>query len=295
MKLPPFAYEAPETLAEVLDLLAEWGDEAKVLAGGQSLIPLLAFRLARPGLLVDINRVRELESAEHASGRLVFGSLTRHRAVEQASPGRIPTAIREAVAQIGHPAIRNRGTVGGSLAHADPSSEWGATALVYDGIIPARSASGERRIPAEKFFVGFLASDLRPDEVITRLELRLPEQPTGSAFVEYARRHGDFALAGVAVVLALSAERAVGHVRVAVMGATSQPTRCHAAEGALLGREFGDVPVDDAAQALSDDLELTGTDSDDRRFGLQIARTLARRALRAAAGRAEREVDARAG
>src|SRR5689334_16644782 len=174
MKLPPFAYEAPETLAEVLDLLAEWGDEAKVLAGGQSLVPLLAFRLARPALLVDINRVRELESAEHTSGRLVFGSRSRHPAAEQASPETIPTAIREAVTQIGHVAIRNRGTVGGSLAHADPSSEWAATALVYDGIILARNASGERQIPAEKFFVGFLASDLRPDEVITRLELRLP-------------------------------------------------------------------------------------------------------------------------
>ena len=295
MKLPPFAYESPETLAEVLDLLAEWGDEAKVLAGGQSLIPLLAFRLARPGLLVDINRVRELESAEHTSGRLVFGSLTRHRAVEQASAGRIPTAIREAVTQIGHVAIRNRGTVGGSLAHADPSSEWGAAALVYDGMIQARSANGERQIPAEKFFVGFLASDLRPDEVITRLVLHLPEQPAGSAFVEYARRHGDFALGGVAVVLALSPERAIRHVRVAVMGAASRPTRCHAAEAALLGREFGDAPVDDATRVLADDLELTGTDSDDRRFRLQIARTLARRVLRAAAGRAEQEVGAHAG
>ena len=131
--------------------------------------------------------------------------------------------------------------------------------------------------------------------MITRLELRLPEQPAGSAFIEYARRHGDFALAGVAVVLALSPERAVRHVRVAVMGAASQPTRCHAAEAALLGREFGDAPVDDAARVLSDDLELTGTNSDDRRFRLQIARTLARRALRAAAGRAEGEVGARAG
>ena len=149
MKPPPFAYEAPETLAEALQLLGQWGDEAKVLAGGQSLIPLLAFRLARPAVLVDINRIRELETISCTVGLMDLGGLTRHRTVELAGPAMMPAAIREAAAQIGHVAIRNRGTVGGSLAHADPSAEWAALALAYDGwswrTAPAESGGYRQR------------------------------------------------------------------------------------------------------------------------------------------------------
>ena len=294
MKPPPFAYEAPEALAEAVDLVTRWGDEAKLLAGGQSLMPLLAFRLARPEILVDLNRVRELEYADLGAGRLVLGSLTRHRTIERAA---VPDAIREAVGHIGHVAIRNRGTVGGSLAHADPSAEWAAVALAYDGVIVARSAAGERHIPAGEFFVGFLTSDLRPDEVIVRLELRLPEGPggsvgsVGSAFVEHARRHGDFALGGVAAVLGLTPDRVVGHVRLAVIGAATRPTRCHAAERVLLGRAFDDAAVRaaavlDAAGVLASELEPSGADGDEQRYRLQVAKTLARRALTVAADRA---------
>jgi len=288
MKPPPFAYEAPEALAEAVDLLARWGDEAKLLAGGQSLLPLLAFRLARPEILVDLNRVSELEYADLGADRLVLGSLTRHRTIERAP---VADAIREAVGHIGHVAIRNRGTVGGSLAHADPSAEWAAIALAYDGVIVALSSAGERRIPAGEFFVGFLTTDLRPTEVIVRLELRMPEGPAGSAFAEHARRHGDFALGGVAAVLGLTPDREVGHVRLAVIGAATRPTRCHAAERVLLGRAFDDAAVrdaavGDAAGVLAGELEPSGADGDERRFRLQVARTLARRALTVAAGRA---------
>lgn len=289
VKPPPFGYEAPQTLAEAVRLLGHWGDEAKVLAGGQSLMPLLAFRLARPALLVDINRVRELESVSIAAGLLCLGSLTRHRAVELAGSDMMPAAAREAAAQIGHVAIRNRGTVGGSLAHADPSAEWGAVALAYDGVIVAQSTAGERRIPAAEFFVGFLTSALQPTEVVTRLELRLPDLSAGSAFVEFARRHGDFALAGVAAVLALTAERSVRYARLAVIGAAVRPTRCSAAEAALVGREFDDAATADAAEALAADLELNGSDAGERRFRLHLAKTLTRRALHAAAKRTGNE------
>lgn len=292
MKPPPFAYEAPEELAEAMDLLTRWGDEAKLLAGGQSLMPLLAFRLARPEILVDLNRVRELEYADLGADRLVLGSLTRHRTIEQAP---VPDAIREAVGHIGHVAIRNRGTVGGSLAHADPSAEWAAVALAYNGVIVARSSAGERHIPAGEFFVGFLTSDLRPTEVIVRLELALPEGPAGSAFVEYARRHGDFALGGVAAVLALTPDREARHVRLAVIGAATRPTRCHAAERVLLGRAFDDAAALDAADALAGELEPSGADADERRFRLQMAKTLARRALTMAAGRATNGVSSNGG
>jgi aerobic carbon-monoxide dehydrogenase medium subunit len=286
MKPPPFAYEAPEALAEAVDLLTRWGDEAKLLAGGQSLMPLLAFRLARPEILVDLNRVRELEYADLGADRLVLGSLTRHRTIERAQ---VPDAISEAVGHIGHVAIRNRGTVGGSLAHADPSAEWAAVALAYGGVIVARSAAGERRIPAGEFFVGFLTSDLRPTEVIVRLELSMPDGPggpVGSAFVEHARRHGDFALGGVAAVLGLTPEGEVRHVRLAVIGAATRPTRCHGAERALLGRALDNAAVLDAVGALAGELEPSGADGDERRYRLQVAKTLARRALTVAAGRA---------
>jgi CO/xanthine dehydrogenase FAD-binding subunit len=287
VKPPPFGYAAPDTLEEAVQLLGQYGDEAKVLAGGQSLMPLLAFRLARPSLLVDINRIRGLETLHHLAGRLDLGSLTRHRTVELAGSPAVPAAITEAAAQIGHVAIRNRGTVGGSLAHADPSAEWGAVTLAYDGVIVARSVAGERRIPAAEFFLGYLTSALLPTEIVTRLELRLPDRPAGSAFAEFARRHGDFALGGVASVVGLADDRSVRHARVAVIGAGTRPVRCQAAEAALIGREVDGAAVADAAETIGPDLELTGADPAERRFRLQVAKTLTRRVLKAAAQRAE--------
>ena len=293
VKPPPFGYEAPDTLEEAVHLLGQYGDEAKVLAGGQSLMPLLAFRLARPSLLVDINRIRELETLHHTAGRLELGSLTRHRTVELARSPAMPAAITEAAAQIGHVAIRNRGTVGGSLAHADPSAEWGAVTLAYDGVIVARSIAGERQIPAEEFFLGYLTSALLPTEVLTRLELRLPDGSAGSAFAEFARRHGDFALGGVASVVGFAEDRSVRHARVAVIGAGALPVRCHAAETALVGREFDGTAAADAAETIGPELELAGADPAERRFRLQVAKTLTKRALVAAAQRAETAVSER--
>ena len=283
MKPPPFDYAAPDTLAEALELLRQWSDEAKVLAGGQSLLPLLAFRLARPTILIDINRIASLETIDAADGCIRIGALVRHRTAELAAPRGLPALIRQAAGQIGHVAIRNRGTVGGSLAHADPSAEWAAIALAYDGVITARSASAERSIRADDFFVGFLASALEPDELITGLTLQMPPARTGSAFAEFARRHGDFAIAGVAAVLGLGPDNIVTHARLAVIGAASTPTRCHAAEATLVGQAFGPVLADAAAHELSADLVLAGTDDDERSHRLHVARTLTRRVLAAAA------------
>lgn len=293
MKPPPFDYAAPDTIAEALELLGRWADEAKVLAGGQSLVPLLAFRLARPAILIDINRISALETIRAVGGSIRIGALVRHRTVELAAAEELPALIRQAAGQIGHVAIRNRGTVGGSLAHADPSAEWAAVALAYDGVITARSASAERSIPAGEFFVGFLASALEPDELITGLALQMPPGRAGSAFVEYARRHGDFAIAGVAAVLGLGPGNIVSHARLAVIGAASTPTRCHAAEAALVGREFGPVLADAAARDLAADLVLAGTDDDERRHRLHVAQTLTRRVLAAAAMDAQSEAIAR--
>lgn len=289
VKPPPFDYAAPENLAEALDLLERWGDDAKILAGGQSLMPLLAFRLARPAILIDINRITTLETMRASGPTIQLGALVRHRTAERAAPNQLPAAIRQAAAQIGHVAIRNRGTIGGSLAHADPSAEWAALALAFDGVITSRSSSAERRLPADEFFVGFLASALQADEVITGLELQIPAGRAGSAFAEHARRHGDFAIAGVAAVLGLGPDDVVVHARLAVIGAATKPTRCRAAEAALTGQAFGPASSDAAARELTADLSLAGADPDERDYRLHAAQALTRRVLAAAASDAGSE------
>src|SRR5215470_15811927 len=193
MKPPRFEYLAPTSVDEALAMLAEHGEEAKILAGGQSLVPLLNFRLVRPGYLIDLNGVR----AEN--GHVAIGAMTRQRAVETSSlvSERCPL-LADAMPQIGHVQIRNRGTVGGSLAHADPAGELPAVVAALDGELVLRSARGERRLAPEQFFVGYLTTAAAPDELL--VETRVPVAPprTGTAFIELSRRHGDFALVGVA-------------------------------------------------------------------------------------------------
>jgi CO/xanthine dehydrogenase FAD-binding subunit len=213
MKPPPFEYSAPDTLEEVLALLAEHGDEAKVLAGGQSLVPLLNFRLVRPARLIDLNRVSEL--AGQGDGRI--GAMTRSRALEREA--NVPL-LGQAVRHSGHAQIRNRGTVGGSCAHADPASELPCVLLALDARFRVRSARGERAVGAEDFFLGAFATALAPDELL--VEIEVPARPEGerSAFLEHARVHGDFALAGAAV-LRVPGERLV----VAMLGGSDRPVR----------------------------------------------------------------------
>jgi carbon-monoxide dehydrogenase medium subunit len=193
VKPAPFEYRRPATLDEALDLLAEHGDECKPLAGGQSLLPLLAMRLARPAILADLQAIEELRRRDAT----FIGAMVTNAELEEA--GDAPGLVRTALPHIGHPQIRSRGTVGGSLAHADPAAEWPALALALDGRIVATSkARGEREIAADDFFTGPLTSSLAPDELV--LGLRLPEWAAAAphGFAEVARRPGDFALAGAA-------------------------------------------------------------------------------------------------
>ena len=194
MKPPPFEYAAPETLDEALALLAEHGDEAKVLAGGQSLVPLLNFRLTRPSLVVDLNR---LDGLDHLEGGRI-GALVRMRHVEQEAQQPL---LRRAASLVGHAQIRNRGTVCGSVAHADPAAELPCALLALGARVRLRSARGERELPIDDFLVGTYWTALEPDELL--VEIDVPEQPPGtrSAFLEHARVHGDFALAGAAVLV----------------------------------------------------------------------------------------------
>ena len=235
MKLPPFDYEAPETVAAVVDLLAEHQDEASVLAGGQSLIPLLALRLARPAVLIDINGVQELSGLSAADGWLAVGAMTReYVAEESAMVGDAVPLLAAALPLIGHDAIRSRGTIGGSLAHGDPAAELPAVALALDAVFVVRGQQGERIIPAADWFEGYLTTARRPDELLVEIRFPTARPGTGSSFLEIARRHGDFAMVGLATSLTVS-DGAISDARLAFAGLSDVPVRATGAEDLLVG------------------------------------------------------------
>jgi carbon-monoxide dehydrogenase medium subunit len=287
VKNAPFDYHAPRTLDEVLALLAEHGDEAKVLAGGQSLVPLLAMRLARPSQLVDINEVAELAGIRPVDGTgVAFGTLTRERDAER-SPlvaEHLPL-LAEALPLIGHVSIRNRGTVGGSMAHADASAELPAVALATGAEMVVRSARGERVVAAEDFFVSHFTTALDDDELLT--EVRMPSGPAGAgwAFHEIARRHGDFALVGVAAMVVLERDR-ICDARVTLMGVADRPVRAGAAEAALVGQPVDDDTTAAAAYEATKDLDPASDMHGSAEFRRHLAGVAVRRALTTAASRA---------
>jgi CO/xanthine dehydrogenase FAD-binding subunit len=235
MKPPPFDYRRCISLEEALALLAQHGAEAKLLAGGQSLMPMLNFRLLRPALLVDIGRIGALEGISENAAGLSIGALTRHRALE--SDSRIAAhfpVLAEAMAHVAHLAVRNRGTIGGSLSHADPAAELPMMVLLLDATLHLSSQGGQRDIPAAEFFLGSLTTALEPDEMLTAIHLPLLPPGTGWGFAEAAPRAGDFATAAAACVLTRQGG-AVTMARIAVMGVHETALRIPAAEQALLG------------------------------------------------------------
>jgi CO/xanthine dehydrogenase FAD-binding subunit len=236
MKPAPFHYEAPRTVDGALGLI---GEDAKVLAGGQSLVPMMNFRLARPAVLVDINRVDELAYLRRRAGVLHIGALTRHATLERSElVGRAWPLLRQAVRHVGHPQIRSRGTVGGSCAHADPAAELPVALTALDARFHLRAPAGRRVLGAGEFFVSHLTTAMREDELL--VEIEVPPLPGGAmtGFAEYARTHGDWATAGAAVV------RAAGHAAIALLGAAPTPVRARAAEQALVAGSG----VDEAAR-----------------------------------------------
>jgi CO/xanthine dehydrogenase FAD-binding subunit len=282
MKLPPVDYEAPETVSEVVGLLAEHEDEASVLAGGQSLIPLLALRLAHPAVLVDINGVAELSGVSAADGWVTIGATTREYVAEEsgAVADTVPL-LAAALPLIGHEAIRSRGTIGGSLAHADPAAELPAVARALDAEFVVRGLSGERVIPAEEWFEGYLTTSRRPDELLTQVRFPAAGPGTGVSFQEVARRHGDFAIVGLAASLTLS-EGTISDARLAFAGMSDVPVRAKDAEEVLAGEEPSPELFDEAARRATGGIDppadLHGS-SDYRR---KVAAALVRRALRTA-------------
>lgn len=239
MALPDFEYFVPGTLPEAIRLLAAH-EGAKVLAGGQSLIPLLSMRLVRPSALVDIGRLRELRYIREAGDHLVIGALTTHRELET-SPlvrRRCPV-LAEAAGMIGHSHIRNRGTMGGSLAHADPAAEHPVVCMLTEARLVLTGPSGERRLGASEFFLAPLTTAAGPDEVLTAVEVPCAPPATGFAFRELAQRSGDFALVAVGAQVSPGPGGTVSAVRIAVGGAGPVPVRARAAEAAAAGRAAG--------------------------------------------------------
>jgi len=250
MKLPPFAYARPESLAEAVALLAAADGEAKPLAGGQSLVPMLAFRVAAPSLIVDLGRLQELRHIGIAETGVTLGAMVRWRDI--LNDARLRTAqplLVAAVEHVAHYQIRNRGTVGGSLAHADPAAEMPCVAVTCEAQIGMLGKSGRRVIAAADFFVGALTTVLPPDEIIT--EIRLPPWPPARrcGFAEFARRHGDFALAGAAVFCDQDAGGKARNAHVGVIGAADRPLRLAAVEDVLNGSAIDAATIAAAAAA----------------------------------------------
>lgn len=285
MKPPKFDYHAPRSVDEAVALLARYGGDAKPLAGGQSLVPLLNFRLARPAALIDLNRIPALAGIRELDGLVAFGAMTRQRAVEF-SPlvaQKLPL-LTEATRWVGHLPIRSRGTIGGSIAHADPSAEYPAVLAALDGTVIARGQKGERELTSAALFETYLTTTLAPDELLT--EVRLPVMPAGAgwAFEEFARRHGDFALVGVAA--ALWREGGRWTARLATAGVGPVPVRLGAAEEIIARDGVGDAAVAAAAARAA---ELVQPDSDlhaSADYRRNLTRVLTGRALRKAIGRA---------
>ena len=286
MKLPEVEYEAPTTVAEAIDLLAEHGDEASVLAGGQSLIPLLALRLARPEVLIDINRIDELSGVSAADGQVAIGAMTREYVAE--ASGTIADTLpllAAALPLIGHEAIRSRGTIGGSLAHADPAAELPAVARALDAEFVVRGPSGERVIPAAQWFDGYLTTSRRPDELLAEVRFPAAGPGTGVSFQEVARRHGDFAIVGLAASLVFS-DGVISEARLAFAGVSDVPVRAAAAEDLLAGERPSAELFDEAARRATEDLDPPADLHGSSDYRKTVAAAVVRRGLRAAADNA---------
>ena len=280
MKPPPFEYHAPTTVEEALALLTEHGDEAKALAGGQSLIPVLNFRLARPSVIVDLNRVEGLSGIEASGESLRVGAMARQRAAERSPEvARRAPMLVAALEHVAHPQIRTRGTVGGSVAHADPAAELPAVMLALDARFRLRRGSEERTLAAGDFFTGLFSTALQIDELLVDIEIPTPSPRSGWGFEEVARRHGDFALVAVAASVTLGPRGVVSAARLAYVNAGPGPFRSNGAEKVLIGEEPSPALARAAADAAVQDARPSADVHASADYRRQLTRVLTERAL----------------
>lgn len=256
MKAAPFAYHRPESVKEAVDMLAEFGDDAKLLAGGQSLVPMLAMRLTYFENLIDISRIDELRSIDLVDGAVRVAAGTPHSFVgmDDEVAESVPL-LTLATPHIGHFQIRTRGTLGGAIAHADPAAEYAAVALALDARMDVLSSTGSRQIAAKDFFTGLWETSLQPGEMLTAVHFPIWSGRTGFAVEEFARRHGDFAIAGAAVAVELDDDDRVTRCGIGLLGLGSTPLRGSAAEEAVTGRPVGDIDAGEIGR-----LALSGLD-----------------------------------
>lgn len=287
MKPPPFAYRRVEAPEEAVELLARYGDEAKVLAGGQSLVPMLALRLVRPAVLIDVSRIVSLRHATREGDVLRIGALARHRDLADAAVGGPDDGygvVRRVVPLVGHEPIRTRGTFGGSVAHADPAAEWPLLSVLLDAELIALGPAGERAIPAAEFFLGYFATSLEPDELL--VEARFPRPWRGAAVHEHARRHGDFALVCAATAVDVGEDGACTAARVALGAVDDLPLRVADAERVLVGSSLQEEAIAEAADAAAAAIDPPADVHASAPHRRRLAAVLVRRALTEARDRA---------
>lgn len=280
MKAAEFDYFRPTSLDQALELLAETDGSAKVLAGGQTLVPMMAFRMAQPSALIDLNRIGGLNYIREDGDILKIGAMTRHRDVERSElVNRYCPLLAEAIRLVAHPIIRNRGTAGGSLSHADPAAEWPTVAVALGAKMLLRNAQRTRLVSARDFFISLLTTALMPDEILVEVQLPKIQKNVAAAFLEVSRRHGDFALVSVAAQVGVSQLGEVNDVRLVLGGVDMTPIDVSGTAKIVIGRKLADQSHEDVSRAIAKNLETFGDVHASADYRREVAAGLITRAL----------------
>jgi carbon-monoxide dehydrogenase medium subunit len=282
-----FEYHAPSSLDEAVALLERLGDDAKVLAGGHSLVPAMRFRLALPEHLVDLNRIDGLAYVREEGGHLAIGAMTRESEIEQSSllAERYPL-LTDAGKVIADPLVRNRGTVGGNLAHADPANDHPAVMLAYGATLVAQGPGGRREIPVDEFFVGLFESALQPSEILTEVRIPAPAAGSGGAYEKFERKVGDYAISAAAVQLTMNGDTCTA-ARIGLTNVSAVPMRALGAEQALVGKTLTDDVIEAAGQAAAQECDPSADLRGSEDYKRDVTRVLVKRAIQRAVQRAK--------
>jgi 6-hydroxypseudooxynicotine dehydrogenase subunit alpha len=289
MKPPSFEYYAPDSIEQALDLMSQYAGEAKILAGGQSLVPAMNFRVVQPSVLIDLNRAAGLSYVREEESTLRIGAMTRERELEfNPLILRWAPLLVEAAPHIAHPQIRNRGTIGGSIVNADPAAELPVLMLALSARLKAKSVSGERWIDAQDFFMGMFTTALEPDEILVEIELPASQPRTGWSFMEVAPRAGDYALMGVAALVTLDQNGKCEHAKLVYLNAGEGPMEAKEAEKLLIGESLNDRLIESSASKASEtEINPFGNIHTSPEFQRHLANVLTKKALKQATRRAE--------
>jgi 2-furoyl-CoA dehydrogenase FAD binding subunit len=283
MKPCAFEYLSPQSVEEALELLDRYGDQAKIMAGGQSLVPMMNFRLARPEILIDINGIKELEYIKTEGDELVIGALARERDIEQ-SPAVVEKwpILAKAISFIGHSTIRNRGTIGGSLVHADPSAEIPTALCALNGKVKVVGPSGEKILEPEEFFLTYLTTSLEPSDLLVQVRIPALPEKTGWSFTELSRRSGDFAIVAVGILLFTETAGVCREARISMGGVAPTPVRAEEAEALLAGQKITEKLIAEAAQQAAEETDTEPDYHASAEYRMDMARVFVKRGLQAA-------------